>query len=116
MPQNKEKPNKNAGFEAINLTNIPVRMINNRAHISHSVLSILHGFSATQMRVIIAALREFRAQDGQGDTITFADRQCWITDTAYYALCTESAPLFAEHVMQAILHALGHFEAKEEVV
>ena len=116
MSQNDEKPNQITGLEVINLTNIPTRLINNRAHISHSVLSILHGFSATQMRVIIAALREFRAQDVQGDTITFTDHQCWITDTAYYALCTEFAPLFAEHVMQAVLHALGHFEAKEEAV
>lgn len=115
MPQNDEKTNKIAGFGAINITNIPVRMINDRAHISHSVISILHDFSAAQMRVIIAALREFRAQDGQGDTITFRDNQCWVTDTAYYALCSEFGDMFAEPIMQAVLHALGHFEVREEV-
>lgn len=88
---------------------VSTRMINGRQHVSLQEIERIHDFYPLTMRGLEAALAEFRRADGQQDTVFLDENQVWLTDIAYYAMCSRYPKSFPDITVQAVLAALGHY-------
>lgn len=80
------------------------KIIFGTARISHFEIARLFDLNPA---LIAGALDDFRAQDGQHDTVYKIDMLRWADETAFYSVATELN--LPEYLMQAVLASLGHF-------
>lgn len=115
MPQNIKFGNQKPLSERIEVTDFKTIIINAVRHIELVEMCRFHAFTPELALSFVTSLREFRAQDGQADTVKIINNRLYLTDTAYYALATLHDALFSEVKMQIVLAALGHYDYEEPV-
>lgn len=74
------------------------------ARISHFEIARTFGLNPV---TVARALDDFRAQDGQHDTVYKIDMLRWADEIAFYSVAVELN--LSEPLMQAVLLSLGHF-------